>query len=74
MALVQNLRAWPHPPARRAAVWRNDRLQTERLRMAPAAAGRKPMWAGSSAQNDIDAVKDLRARLRTQTPDSLGEE
>jgi hypothetical protein len=42
--------------------------------MAPAAAGRKPMWAGSSAQNDIDSVKDLRARLRTQTPDSLGEE
>ncbi len=28
----------------------------------------------SSAQNDIDAVKDLGPRLRPQAPDPLGEE
>jgi hypothetical protein len=30
--------------------------------------------AGSSAQNDIDAVKDLRARLWPQTPNPFREE
>jgi len=38
------------------------------------AVGGERLLAGSSAQNDINAVKDLRARLRPQTPDPLGEE
>ncbi len=52
----------------------NARLQLRRRMIAPAAVGCQPMLAGSSAQNDIDAVKDLRARLRPQAPDPLGEE
>lgn len=32
------------------------------------------MSAGSSAQYHIDAVKDLRTKLRAQAPDPLGEQ
>ncbi len=42
--------------------------------IALAAVGCTRLLASSSAQNDIDAVKDLRARLRPQSPDPLGEE
>ena len=44
-----------------------------RLVIARTVVGCTPMLAGSAAQDDIDAVKDLRARLRPQTPDPLRE-
>jgi hypothetical protein len=40
----------------------------------PRSVGSIRVLAGSSAQNDIDAVKDLRAWLRPQSPDPLREE
>jgi hypothetical protein len=52
----------------------HPRRQAARERERRGGVGRNRMLAGSSAQNDIDAVKDLRAWLWPQPSDPFSEE